>query len=98
MTIYLKKFGTLLFSRESGREAFIAVQTQLADITDEEIIEIDFEGVVTFSSSWGDEFLTPLVKKYGNRIFLINTKNNPSTKVTLELLKDINKTPFQIKS
>lgn len=98
MIIYLKKFGTLLFSREAGREAFTALQTQLVELKEIENLEIDFEGVVTFSSSWGDEFLTPLIRKYGNRVFLINTQNNPSVKATLELLADINKTQFQIKS
>lgn len=97
MTIYLKKFGTLLFSRETGREAFAALQAQIAELKEHENLEVDFEGVITFSPSWGDEFLTPLIKKYGDRVFLINTKDNPSVKATLELLADINKTQFQIK-
>lgn len=97
MTIYLKKFGTLLFSREAGREAFTALQTQVVDLLDTENLEIDFEGVITFSPSWGDEFLTPLIKKYGARVFLINTGDNLSVKATLELLTDINKAYFQIK-
>lgn len=97
MTIYLRKFGTLLFSREAGREAFAALNTQLSELKNDDDLEVDFEGVITFSPSWGDEFLTPLIKKYGNRVFFINTKDNPSVKATLELLTDINKAYFQIK-
>ena len=98
MTINLKKFGTLLFSRETGREAFAALQSQLTELKDEEVIEIDFEGVVTFSPSWGDEFLSPLIKNYGSKVILVNTKNNPSVKVTLELLTELNKIVFQVRS
>lgn len=98
MTIYLNKFGTILLSREAGREAFMALQTQLSGLPDQESIEVDFGGDISFSPSWGDEFLSPLIRQYGNRVFLINTRNNPSVKATLELLADINKTQFQIKS
>ena len=73
MKIELKKFGTILISRQNGREAFAALQPQLSPLTENENLELDFEGVITFSPSWGDEFLSPLVKKYGNRLILENT-------------------------
>lgn len=96
MVIYLKKFGTMLISRQSGREAFAALQTQLADIKEDEKLELNFEGVITFSPSWADEFLSPLLKKYGPRLILIDTKN-PSVKATLELLEKINNRTFAVK-
>jgi lysophospholipid acyltransferase (LPLAT)-like uncharacterized protein len=85
MIIELKKFGTTLISRQTGREAFSAFNPILNNLKDNENIEIDFDGVITFSPSWGDEFLTPLLDKYGPRLVLKNT-DNPSVKATLEML------------
>ncbi len=89
MKIYLKKFGNILVSRQNGREAFAALQTQLSDLKKHEKLELDFKGVMTFTPSWGDEFLTPLFKRYNKRIVLKN-KSNPSVKATLEILTEIN--------
>lgn len=97
MRILLKKFGTTLTSRQSGRESFAAFAPHLSDLPENEKLEIDFEGVNTFSPSWGDEFLTPLVERYGNRIILMNTQN-PSVELTLGLLEDINKKKFIIRN
>ena len=94
MKIELKKFGTTLMSRKNGQEAFNAFQPQLTDLSESENLELDFEGVITFSPSWGDEFLSPLLKKYGMRLILINT-DNPSVKITLELLENINTKSFK---
>jgi len=88
MIIELKKFGTTLISRQTGREAFSALQAILRDIKEDEKIEIDFDGVLTFSPSWGDEFLTPLLNTYGERLTLKNTEN-PSVQATLEILQKI---------
>jgi len=95
MKIYLQKFGTTLISRQTGREAFAALQLQLGGLTENEILELDFEGVITFSPSWGDEFLSPLVKKYRNKLVLLNTQNL-SVRATLELLEKINEIPFSV--
>lgn len=86
MTIQLKKFGTTLISRQTGRESFLALQPMLKDIKDSENIEIDFEGVLTFSPSWGDEFLTPLLVEYGDRLILKNTANL-SVQATMDILE-----------
>jgi len=88
MLIKLKKFGTSLSSRPSGKEAFSAFQPTLKEIGDNENIVIDFEGVLVLGPSWADEFLTPIFTKYEERVSLQNT-DNPSVKVTLELLKKI---------
>lgn len=94
MKLYLKKFGTTLISRQSGREAFAALQSQLTNLGQDEKVELDFEGVITFSPSWGDEFLSPLLEKYGTRLILTNT-DNPSVKATLELLEKIDQKSFK---
>lgn len=86
MLIALKKFGTTLTSRQSGKEAFAAFQPVLASVSDDDEIMVDFEGVITFSPSWGDEFLTPLSAKYTGRLFFKNL-SNPSVQATLKLLK-----------
>lgn len=97
MNVELKKFGTTLISRQAGKEAFAAFQTTLANIKSDEIIEINFEGVITFSPSWGDEFLTPLINQFGDRVVLLQT-TNPSVKITIELLEEINKKSFKMKA
>ncbi|KKU13336.1 MAG: hypothetical protein UX17_C0020G0008 [Parcubacteria group bacterium GW2011_GWC2_45_7] len=93
MKIELKKFGTTLISRQNGREAFAALQSQLTSLGEHDNLELDFEGVITFSPSWGDEFLSPLVKEYNRRLILVNILN-PSVKATLELLEQIHQKSF----
>ncbi len=88
MRIYLKKFGTTLTSRQSGKEAFLAFQPTLNGTEVGEKIEVDFDGVITFTPSWGDEFLTPLLNKYGDNLSLLNTQN-PSVQATLDILEQI---------
>jgi hypothetical protein len=85
MIIELKKFGTTLVSRQAGRESWAAFQPRLYSVDPAEHIEIDFEGVLTLSPSWADEFLTPLKKNFVNRVVLRKTKN-PSVHATLEIL------------
>lgn len=97
MKIELKKFGTTLLSRQAGREAFAAFRPSLENLPEAENIEVDFSGVITFSPSWGDEFLRPLQDKYGQKLIFTHTQN-PSVKVTLELLEEVNKTKFNIKN
>lgn len=96
MIIELKKFGTTLISRQSGREAFAAFQPTLLGISQSETLEIDFQGVLTFSPSWGDEFLTPLQAQLGERLILSST-DNLSVKATLEILERTNKNKFNLK-
>ena len=96
MKIELKKFGTLLNSREFGKEALLAFRPTLNKISNKENIEIDFEGVITFSPSWADEFLRPLFKKYGKKMILKNT-NNVSVRDTLEFLEEVYGFKFNIR-
>ncbi len=96
MIIELQKFGNTLISRQAGKEAFAAFQPTLRGINPAENLEIDFEGVLTFSPSWADEFLTPLVNEFGERLILIAT-SNPSVKATLEILEKTGNKKFRIK-
>lgn len=94
MVIELKKIGTTLISRQTGKEAFLAIQPILQNVKNKEIVEIDFEGVLTFSPSWGAEFLMPLLEKYGNNLVLKNTHNG-SVQSTLEFLEQIENKKFK---
>ena len=88
MIIKLNKFGTTLTSRQDGKEAYNAYRSTLESVSPNEEIEIDFEGVVTFTPSWADEFITPILNTYSKRVKLLN-KNNPSVEATLRLLEKI---------
>jgi len=95
MTITISKFGTVLSSRQSGKEAYAAFLPTLADLKDEEDLLVDFDGVSAFSPSWGDEFLTPLQKSFGDRLTLKNV-SNPSVSLTITTLERINGSTFNI--
>ena len=94
MLIELKKFGNLLTSRQLGKEALAALNSQLPKENTEKII-IDFLDITTFSPSWGDEFLSPLQQKFENNLFLKNT-SNPSVKATIEILEETNQVKFRL--
>lgn len=85
MIIELKKFGTTLVSRPSGKEAWLAFQPTLKDVPDTEEIIVDFHDVLVLTPSWADEFLTPLRSRYNGRVKLVNT-DNASIKATLAIL------------
>lgn len=95
MIIKLNKFGTTLITRQAGREAYAAFLPTLKNLTPKENIEIDFEGVNTFSPSWADEFLTPLAKEYGARLTL-KKSSNLSVISTIKLLEKVNSYKYRI--
>jgi len=94
MLIELKKFGTTLVSRQAGREALAAYRPNLRTVGGDEIIEVNFDGVVTLAPSWGDEFLTPLLEEFGSRLILGKT-TNPSVVETLDLLEKATGAKYQ---
>lgn len=67
----------------------------MREMAENEKVEIDFTGVVTFTPSWGDEFLAPLQKRYGKNLTLKNTENL-SVQATLQMLEEINREKFRI--
>lgn len=85
MTIDLKKFGTMLVSRPSGKEAWLAFQPTLKDVPDTEEIIVDFKEVLVLTPSWADEFLTPLRSRFDGRVKLLNI-DNASIEATLAIL------------
>jgi len=95
--IKIAKFGNLLLSRELGREAWQAFRATLEGRDKKEPVIIDFEGVTTFTPSWGDEFFTALLRAVPEKIILRHTTNQ-SVKATLEMLKEIHGPRFIIES
>ncbi len=95
MKIQLEKFGSTLTSRPAGKDAYAGFSSVLNTATADELIELDFSGVSSLSPSWGDEFLTPLLAKFGNRLTLVNTRN-PSVSTTIETLEETNGIKFQV--
>ncbi len=86
MNILMKKFGDVLISRQAGKEAYAAFAPILVGLESTEKLVIDFEGINSFSPSWGDEFITPIQKRYGDRLILKNT-TNPSVALTIATLQ-----------
>jgi hypothetical protein len=97
MKIKLRQFGESLSSRETGKDAYSSFLSTLATLDTDEPIEIDFEGVSSLSPSWGDEFLSPLLKKLKNKLILFNT-TNLSVDATINFLAEINKQNFNRQS
>lgn len=87
MTIALKKFGDILVSRPAGREAFLGMSAyNLRDVSADELLEIDFEGVKVLTPSWADEVITPLAERFKN-VKLLNV-GNASVQATLRTLRE----------
>lgn len=97
MTIFLQKFGAVLSSRQSGSEARNAFQPTLNTLDETEDIVIDFSGVSTFTPSWGDEFLTPLLERFGDRLVLLPSENL-SVQMTIETLEEVHGKRFIIQN
>jgi len=97
MTIFLKKFGTTLSGRQFGRESFAAFESSLRKVKNNEEVIVDFEGVITFTPSWGDEFLSSLFDRFGKHLIFKNT-DNLSVQATLRFLEKIHKINFKIEN
>ncbi len=95
MTITMTKFGDVLTSRQAGKEAYLAFLPTLAELQEGEELIIDFAGINTFSPSWGDEFLTPVQKQYGDRL-VVKNMTNASAILTISTLEKINCLKFRI--
>jgi|SRR3990167_11341048 len=97
MKLQLEKFGKTLISRELGSEALKALQPTLRELLEDEDLEIDFSGVLTLSPSWADEFLSPLLNQFEDKLTLLPS-DNLSVHATLRILEEANKRLFKIKS
>lgn len=85
MIIQLKKFGTTLISRPSGKEAYLAFQPTLGQVPKTEKITVDFDGVLVLTPSWADEFITPLTKQFPGQVVL-QPSSNPTVRESLAMI------------
>ncbi|MEK7643785.1 MAG: DUF4325 domain-containing protein [Patescibacteria group bacterium] len=85
MRLELKKFGTVLTSRPSGKEAYLAAKAYTLPKDVAEKIEVDFAGVEVLAPSWADEFITPLLADFFGNVTLLPSAN-ASVKATLEII------------
>jgi len=97
MIIFLKKFGTTLNGRQFGRESLAAFKPSLKSVGKKEEVIVDFEEVITFTPSWGDEFLGFLFNEFEKRLILRNTENL-SVQASLKLLEKIYKKKFRVQN
>ncbi len=81
----MKKFGTILNSRPSGREAALAMKAYMKPDAKEKI-ELDFSGVLSVGPSWLDEVLTYLRSEYGKERVVVLPTDNPSVIQSLKVI------------
>jgi len=87
MRLEIKKFGDILTSRPAGKEAFLAMSAYtIRDVSRNEELIIDFDGVKVLTPSWADEVITKLASEFKN-VKLENT-DNPSIQATLKTLRE----------
>jgi hypothetical protein len=95
MIVDIKKFGDVLLSRPLGKEALAAFLPNLNKVSEQEKIYINFDGIDVFSPSWGDEFLTPLLKRFGDNLIL-KKSSNVSVQAVIDILEETNEIKFNI--
>jgi STAS-like domain of unknown function (DUF4325) len=86
MTLKIKKFGEMLISRPEGRDAALVISNQFIQNLNNEIIELDFEGVKVLTPSWLDEIIQVILKKTTKeKIIYLNTTNS-SVSASIEMV------------
>lgn len=84
MRIQLVKFGKVLSSRPAGKEAFLAIRPTFDP--EAEVVEVDFDGIISLGPSWADEFFSALKDMYGSRVRYLPS-DNKSVVETLKILE-----------
>jgi hypothetical protein len=89
MILELKKFGKILNSRSSGREAVLRARQIINGNKDvQENLFLDFSEVDIVTPSFADELINGLTKEYPNKtIKLQGTEKNPVIKEVLKLIE-----------
>lgn len=70
MIIKISEFGTILTGREFGENVYRELSNKISSV-----VELDFDGVISLGSSFGDEVVPPIAKKQGGIIKIKNTNN-----------------------
>ena len=84
MVLQMIKFGNILNSRPSGREAVLRAKQIINGSNNPEGIVLDFTGVEVLTPSFADEFVRGLKEIYSDKnITYKDANSNPVTKDTL---------------
>ncbi len=67
MTITMRKYGTLLIGGDFGKQAMAELLPSL-----EYPVELDFSGVTSLGSSFGDEVVPDIANAQNNQLTVIN--------------------------
>ena len=67
--VELKKYGTVLTGRPFGVQTF----AEINQTTHGSAVRLDFSGVLSLGSSFGEEVIVPLAKNQGNKITVVST-------------------------
>ena len=86
MKIEIKKFGEILISRPSGREAALSIKAYFKPKPGDHI-ELDFSGVLAMGPSWLDEVLTVLRNEYGRERVICIPSENASVAASLRMIE-----------
>lgn len=86
MKVELKKFGEILTSRPSGREAGLTIKAYFKPKPGGRI-ELDFTGVLAIGPSWLDEVLTVLRSEYGKERVICLPSKNASVSESLKIIE-----------
>ena len=62
----MKKYGSVLTGRPCGAQMFAEISEEIGAIDGR--IELDFSGVVSLGSSFGEEVIVPLARRQGDAI------------------------------
>ncbi len=68
--VFLKAYGTVLVGRKDGTEAFVALERNMRDMPEGEVLFFDFSDIITFAPTWCDEFFGEATIKYPGRIVI----------------------------
>ena len=91
--VFLKTYGTVLVGRSEGTEAFVALEKNMQDIPDDEVLFFDFSDITTFAPGWCDEFFGEATIKYPGRI-VIDESINEGLKKPFEVITKARKIAF----
>ncbi|MFA5975246.1 MAG: STAS-like domain-containing protein [Elusimicrobiota bacterium] len=86
MKVEVKKFGEILTSRPSGREAGLTIKAYFKPEPGDRI-ELDFTGVLAMGPSWLDEVLTVLRSEYGEERVICLPSKNASVSESLKIIE-----------
>ena len=86
MKVEVKKFGEILTSRPSGREAGLTIKAYFKPKPGDRI-ELDFSGVLAMGPSWLDEVLTALRSEYGEERVICLPSENASITASLRIIE-----------